>query len=162
MGFFANRMISRPRPLMFLGSLRWRNYPDRVIMVNTMRRMFKEKFFFKLTNKINHVEYMQLLNKARIFVSAGDIDKGFFMKYLEAMASGCLLINQWSPCFEKLGFVSGEHLLLYDSFKEMVELVRYYVDHDEEREEMALRGNRFVAERHTWRHRVDELMERIL
>lgn len=160
--FFANRMASRPKHLMFLGNIRWRNYPDRTIMVNTMRRVFGEEFFFRATNKITHIEYTQLLNKIRIFVSAGDIDKGFFMKYLEAMSSGCLLISQWSPCFERLGFVSGEHLFLYDSFEEMVDLARYYLDHDKERGEIAFRGSRFVAENHTWKHRVDELMERIL
>lgn len=160
--FFADRMVSRSKHLMFLGNVRWRNYPDRTIMVNTMGRVFGRNFFFRPTNNITHIEYAELLNRIKIFVSAGDVDKGFFMKYLEAMASGCLLISQWSPCFERLGFVSGEHLLLYDSFEEMVDLVRHYLDHDEERKEMAFQGNRFVVENHTWRHRVDELVERII
>jgi len=158
-GFFADRRTGRPKDLTFLGNIRWRNYPDRVILVNTMRRIFGSKFFFSAANKIHHVKYMELLNKIKIFVSAGDIDKGFFMKYLEAMSSGCLLISQWSPCFEKLGFVSGEHLLLYNTFQEMVEWSEYYLENPKEREEIAFRGSRFVVDNHSWKHRVDDLIK---
>jgi len=160
-GFFSNRRISRMQDILFLGSTRWKHYPDRVQMVNTMKRVFGKKFFHKSKLDIYGADYVDLLNRFKIFVSAGDVDKGFFMKYLEVMACGCLLISQSSPCFSKLGFEEGKHLIFYDTFQELVDKAKYYLEHEEERKEIAMEGRKFVVENHTWKHRVDTLLEEL-
>lgn len=107
------------------------------------------------------IAYADLLNRHKVFVSAGDVSGGFFMKNLEAMACGCLLIAQYSPCFEKLGFVHGKHLLLWNSFSDLVDLTRRYLDDHEARARIAREGRKLVASKHTWDSRVDALLKEL-
>jgi len=159
-GFFADRMATRDGDVLFVGNTkRHDHYPDRSHMVGVMSRVFGERFHFG--RGINMIAYADLLNKYKVFVSAGDVSGAFLMKNLEAMACGCLLISQHSPCFEKLGFVHGEHLLLWDSFRDLVDLTKHYLGDHEARKKIARKGREFVASNHTWNDRVDALLREL-
>lgn len=159
-GFFADRMALRSGDILFVGNTkRYDHYPDRVHMVGVMSRVFGERFHFG--RGITLIAYADLLNKHKMFVSAGDVSGGFFMKNLEAMACGCLLIAQSNPCFAKLGFVHGRHMLLWDSFRELVDLTRQYLDDHEARARIAREGREFVMSNHTWDDRVDKLLREL-
>lgn len=157
-GFFADRRVARRKDVLFLGSVRPNHYPDRLHLVGTMRRVFGKRFFSQAGTSINLLQYADLLNKHKVFVSAGDVSGGFFMKNLEAMSCGCLLISQYSPCFEKLGFIHGKHLLLWRTFKELVDLTKHYLENQEERKKIASEGREFITHNHTWDHRVNKLL----
>ena len=159
-GFFADRMAIRPGDVLFVGNTkRHDHYPDRVHMVGVMSRVFGDGFH--LGRGVNLIAYMDLLNRYKIFVSAGDVSGGFLMKNLEAMACGCLLITQHNACFERLGFVHGKHLLLWETFRELVDLTRHYLGDYDARTRIAREGRRLVADRHTWNDRVDRLLEKL-
>lgn len=156
--YFKNYGRTRTRAAMFLGCTNESNYPDRLHMIAIMKRAFGIRFFFNSGNVYNRKKYVDLLNDHKIFVSAGDISKGFFMKNLEVMACGCLLISQATPCFDKLGFVNGEHYISYDLFNDLIERTRYYLMSLEEWRAVTKAGFRFAIENHTWEHRVDEML----
>jgi len=159
-GFFADRMAIRSGDVLFVGNTkRHDHYPNRVHMVGMMSRVFGERFHFG--RGINLIAYVELLNKYKIFVSAGDVSCAFLMKNLEAMACGCLLISQHNDCFEKLGFVHGKHLLLWRTFEEVVNLTKHYLENNKARTRIAREGRRLVADKHTWNNRVDQLLRKL-
>ena len=157
--FFTDLGKERDREVLFLGCTNELHYLNRIYMVAVMKRAFGARFFFNPSNEINNQKYIDILNRYKVFASAGDRYQGFFMKYLEVMACGCLLVSQYSPTFEKLGLVDGEHLVLYNSFNELVDKTWHYLGSREERESIAKRGREEVLRKHTWAHRVDEMME---
>lgn len=56
-------------------------------------------------------------------------------------------------------FKHKEDLVCFESVEELVELAGYYLAHDGERKEIAMRGYQKVCQRHTYRERVCEMMK---
>lgn len=58
-------------------------------------------------------------------------------------------------------FKSGEHLVCFKKIGEVKELVKYYLDHPQEREEIAQKGRSKVLSKHTYVHRIEKLLKAI-
>lgn len=76
-------------------------------------------------------------------------------------ATGCPALVQRFAGMEAHGFIDGETCIAWADLGEMMDKVRYYLDHDEERERIGLAGQSVVLSRHTWKHRVDALFTMI-
>lgn len=59
-------------------------------------------------------------------------------------------------------FVPGREVVTFSSVREMRELAIYYRDRPDDRRELALRAREAVLARHTYRHRMEELLGEIL
>ena len=114
-----------------------------------------DRFFWRRMIK---EEYTQYLNRMKVFVLANDSDKGFFMKHLETMACGCLLLAEYTPLLDTLGFVDEEHLLVWYNLRECENKALYYLAHDEERLRITSQAKEKVKEC-TWQYKVDELLD---
>ncbi len=84
------------------------------------------------------------------------------MRVFEALCSGSLLITDKikGNGFEEL-FKEGEHLVVYDSEKDLFEKIDYYLKNDEEREKIAENGRDLVLKNHTYEHRLKFILEKI-
>jgi GT2 family glycosyltransferase/tetratricopeptide (TPR) repeat protein len=84
------------------------------------------------------------------------------MRVFEALASGSLLLTNALPGSgqEEL-FQDGVHLATYQDAEELLCLVRYYLEHEEERERIAAAGKAEVLGRHTYRHRIAAVLEQV-
>ena len=82
------------------------------------------------------------------------------MRVFEALGAGrCLLTNAiHDNGFEEL-FRDREHLVVYHSPQELWELLDYYLTHDDEREAIAARGCALAHAQHTYRHRVETMLQ---
>ncbi len=80
------------------------------------------------------------------------------MRTFEAMASGSMLLTNWIPTIEEF-FEDGKHLVLYRSPEEMIDKANYYITHDEAREKIAAAGCEEVLAKHTFKHRVDTMLQ---
>lgn len=58
-------------------------------------------------------------------------------------------------------FKSGEHLVCFKETGEVKDLVRYYLKHPQERKKIARQGYNEVLEKHTYVHRIKELLKAI-
>ncbi len=58
-------------------------------------------------------------------------------------------------------FEEGEEIVGYDNVDELVDKVAYYLDHDEERNRIALGGYRRVMRQHRFRERMRQAGELI-
>ena len=83
------------------------------------------------------------------------------MRVYEVLASGTLLLaNALEPgAFDGVGLRDREELVVYRTPRELFELADYYLAHDAERRRIATAGQRVVLERHTYRHRAEQIIE---
>jgi spore maturation protein CgeB len=58
-------------------------------------------------------------------------------------------------------FNPGEHLVCFKEIHEVKELVKYYLNHPQERKEIANKGHNEVLAKHTWAHRIEEMLKAI-
>jgi len=78
------------------------------------------------------------------------------MRVFESMATGSMLLTNELPTLSAF-FKDKKHLVTYDSYKDMIEKVQYYIDNDEEREKIALAGYTEVIKHHTYQMRIQEI-----
>lgn len=83
------------------------------------------------------------------------------MRNFEVCGTGSLLLTNWLPTIEELGFKDGENCVLYRTPDEMIEKAKFYIEHDEEREKIARAGYELVSKYHTIQNRVDVMLSEI-
>lgn len=82
------------------------------------------------------------------------------MRVFEVLGCRTLLLTENIPTIHEL-FKDGVHLVTYNSIDDAIEKAKYYIEHDEERERIAEAGYQEVITKHTYKHRVDEVLKRI-
>ncbi|MGF1472448.1 MAG: glycosyltransferase [Rubrobacteraceae bacterium] len=76
----------------------------------------------------------------------------------DALACGALVVSDDLP---ELRENFGDAIVTYGSPKELRELVEYYLASPEEREEKGRQGRELVLSRHTFEHRLEELLRHV-
>jgi spore maturation protein CgeB len=56
-------------------------------------------------------------------------------------------------------FIDGEHLRTWQTFRDLIELINYYLEHEDERKELALKGQQFVKENYTFENMVKNIIK---
>jgi hypothetical protein len=107
------------------------------------------------------LEMYGILNRSRIALNHHiSIAEGYAnnMRLFEATGVGALLLTDWK---ENLGemFEPGREVVAYRTHEECAEMVRYYLDHEEERAAIARAGQERTLRDHTYRVRMEELAE---
>ena len=97
------------------------------------------------------------LSKVAFNISIGD---DINMRVFETLSTGSFLLTNWIPTLEYI-FDDGKHLVTYSTLDEMVELVKYYLEHDDEREAIAKAGYEEFINNHTYRHRVEKILKTV-
>jgi spore maturation protein CgeB len=78
------------------------------------------------------------------------------MRLFEATGMGALLITDWKDNIAEL-FEPGKEVVCYRSPEECIALIRYYIEHEQERATIAAAGQRRTLKDHTYRNRVTDL-----
>ncbi len=81
-------------------------------------------------------------------------------RIFDVLACGGFLITEHRPSLEKY-FQHGVELCWFKSREELVELVTYYREHPEEREEIARQGQKKALAEHLAKNRMQEFMDTI-
>ena len=81
------------------------------------------------------------------------------MRLFEALCSGSMLMTDHADGLDDF-FKDGESLVVYDDGN-LADLAGYYLNHPDERERIAETGRRLVLEKHTYDHRVEQIMEKL-
>ena len=58
-------------------------------------------------------------------------------------------------------FIPGEHLVCFDKICEVKELAREYLGNHQKRNEIAKKGRNEVLAKHTWAHRIEEMLKAV-
>lgn len=153
-----NLGLQRDIPAGFLGSLKSREYAQRKALLETLA----QRTGMLVTRTSSGEEYLRMLNRIKVFVSA-DIGMGEFMiKNFEAMACGCVLLA-WSQGEEDrlLGFEDGHNVVFYRSLEEAFEKLRWLEDNPGQAAHIAANGQAFVRQRYGFARVGRDLAEQI-
>ena len=73
--------------------------------------------------------------------------------------SGSMLLTDYSLDLVKLGYEDGRNVVFYTSMDEMAEKAKYYLAHEDLREEIARCGYEHTLNNHTYFHRAKQIMD---
>jgi len=80
------------------------------------------------------------------------------LRLFEATGVGALLITDWKENLPAI-FEPGREVIPYRSPEECAELVRYYLEHEDERQAIAQAGQARTLRDHTYYQRMQNLVE---
>ena len=121
-------------PNFYYGS-RHPGYPEKNLFEDAAKKFSMSKVVFNITIK-------------------DDIN----MRTFETLSTGSFLLTNWIPTLGDL-FEDGKHLVTYKTLDEMVEKTKYYLEHDDEREKIAKAGYEEFIAKHTYKHRVEQVLD---
>ena len=97
---------------------------------------------------------------ARIILGLHSVDTSrtmMSMRTFEIEGCGGLYLTQWTPALEEM-FINQRHLVWTKSREETLDLVKYYLQHPELRQRIALQGQSEVYQKHTYQQRAHDIM----
>lgn len=96
-------------------------------------------------------------SKINLNISLRSIKSGIPLRAFEIMGCGGFLLSNFQADFLD-NFIAEEDFVYYESREDLVDKAGYYLTHDEERAAIAKNGHDKIAQRHTFRDRVREML----
>ncbi len=92
------------------------------------------------------------------------IRDGFTQRIFDCSACGSAIITSSKPCVEEFFETSGpsQDMVMFTDAESFMDLTRYYLAHEKERQTIALRAQKKVCSLHTYDHRINSLMQALL
>lgn len=91
-------------------------------------------------------------------------DRGIFYnlgtRFFEVIGSGCFLLTNRTKIPNGIDEIAcdGRHFITYDdTYADFIEKFRYYLAADSEREKIAKNAEEYFRDRHTYKHRLDQI-----
>jgi hypothetical protein len=106
------------------------------------------------------LEMYRVLRDAKIALNNHiDLAQGYAnnMRLFEATGVGTLLLTDAKDNLTDM-FEPGREVITYQSADDCVELINYYLEHDSERETIAVAGQQRTLAQHTYHRRMEELL----
>lgn len=97
-------------------------------------------------------------SKINLNITLRSIITGIPLRAFEIMGSGGFLLTNYQADFLH-HFVPGEDFAYFESNEDLLDKVEYYLSHEKERQEVARNGYEKVKKYHTYRNRVEEMLE---
>jgi spore maturation protein CgeB len=79
------------------------------------------------------------------------------MRDFEVTGCGAFLLTDYARGLETI-FKPGEEIICYKNIEELKDIVKFYLSHPQEREEIARKGNLRAHQDHTYARRMEELI----
>lgn len=96
---------------------------------------------------MKNINILEIIKKTKININTtprGYRD-GVYGNALEIMGMGGFLISDYRPELEK-EFILGEELLIYEDVADLLNKISYYMEHEEERNKIAKKGQKKVRQ----------------
>lgn len=104
----------------------------------------------------NIAPYVYKNTKINLNISLRSIKSGMPLRAFDIMGAGGFLLSNFQADFLDY-FVPGEDFAFYDSQKDLVEKIDYYLRNDKERAEVAASAHKKIQQHHTFVHRILEM-----
>lgn len=127
--------------------------------VDLLDRLFKEFPDFYFGQRFFE-EASDIYNKSKL-VFNHCISKEANMRVFEGTLSGSAVVCSYSKNVEDLGYSHGKNIIFYHDADDMVEKVRYYLEHEDEREAIAKAGREHTLGNHTYLHRAKTIIDTV-
>lgn len=143
-------MLKKQYDLGFVGHI---NSENRIEALDKMFKAFPKFFFGQRTFEAA----AEIYHDSKIVFNIS-IEDDINMRVFEALCSKSFLLTNWIPTLGEL-FEDGKHLVMYRTIDEAIEKARYYLEHEDERNEIAEAGFREVRAKHLFRHRAKQVLD---
>ena len=97
-------------------------------------------------------------SKINLNITLRSIRTGIPLRAFEIMGSGGFLLTNYQEDFLDF-FEPGVDFVYYDSYEDLMNKTEYYLTHEEERQSIARNGYEKVKKYHTYRNRLDTMLE---
>ena len=97
-------------------------------------------------------------SKINIHITIRSITSGIPLRVMDVLACGGFLLTNYQPEIAEY-FEDGKDLVIYQDLPDLYEKIAYYLEHDEEREEIAKSGQRKVRELFHYRNQIGKILE---
>jgi len=109
-------------------------------------------------------EFSKVCSKAKISVGIVDnkwvnLEANFSNRLINTLATGSFFITRYIPGLENI-FTNKKHLVWYNGEDELIELIKYYLINEKEREEIAIEGQKEVYKKYTYEKSVRRILQR--
>ena len=95
-------------------------------------------------------------SKINLNITAKNIHHGVPMRVFDILSVGGFCISNYQRGLEEL-FDLGKDLVVYDDYYDLMYKTAYYLEHEEERLQIAENGRKKVREYHLYEHRLSEI-----
>ena len=137
-------------------------YPRRPALVEAVKNIKDINMLtggFNQQGRICHENYVEAINKSKIFINSNGTFKAVLMKYFEAMACRALLVTDEPTDSELLGFKDGENIVFYNNIADAVEKIKYYLANPKELKRIATNGYNLTRNHHANGNRVNTVID---
>jgi len=154
----AHHPISSERDfdVSFVGSWKHRVHRRRAGLLSALQKNFR----VAAQDRVFGEDVCDIMCRGKLMFNHSAVEE-LNMRIFEAMCMGGPLLTNREAAYNGLLdlFEDGKHLIVYSDEGELIEKVRYYLDCPADREAIARAGRAEVLAKHTYRHRVDRILE---
>lgn len=124
-------------------------------------QILRERYPAHFIGGAPHTEIGRIYSRSKIVFNFCLTQDTLTMRCFEAMACGAMLIVNEVPghTHGRLRMVPGVHFVLYREPAELLRQIDWYLEHDAERRRIAEAGYRETLARHTYDHRVQQMLQ---
>jgi 2-polyprenyl-3-methyl-5-hydroxy-6-metoxy-1,4-benzoquinol methylase len=152
-GIHRKHVVAKTHDVCFVGNL----FPDRVDLLHRIRRKYHNTF----VGQRYFDEMAKTFSESRIVFNKS-IRNDVNMRVFEAVGCGSLLLTN-DLAENGLGELlkDGKHLATYRDADELLDKVAYYLARETVREQIAAAGLAEALARHTYKHRMEQLLKSV-
>jgi spore maturation protein CgeB len=119
-----------------------------------IQRMLAGMFMASCVGVLPFENLVKMTNMSKIVVNCNAKYNFINPRVTETMACGSFLLTSYCDDLARFGYKDGEHLITFRDMKDFKDKVNYFLENNEEREEIAENGMRFVRENYSNKKRV--------
>ena len=122
---------------------------------NTIVRSARKGWPFEVKPEMYHPRYTNALREAKITLNVNhypNFEKAYTRRTIRSIFAGRLHATWYIPRMEE-DFTNHENIVWFKTIEEGLDLVEYYLNHDEERERIAANCLKLAKEKFTFEHR---------
>ena len=113
----------------------------------------------KVHDKIDYVTQLPKVfshSKINLNISLRNIKTGIPLRIWDILGAGGFVLTNYQPELE-LYFKNGKHLVWYEDHRDLQRKAAYYLEHEEERQQIAREGKRLVEQEHSYQARLTQM-----
>lgn len=95
--------------------------------------------------------------KINLNITLRSIKSGIPLRAFDVMGAGGFLLTNYQADFMDC-YIPGEDFIYYESKKDLLDKIAYYLNHEDERIAIAKNGFERTATNHTYKHRIEEML----
>ena len=165
---FKHYEFRKKYDIIFIGN---NNQASRLPLLERLSKTFNLKVFgagwegtnLNFSGHVFGEEFSKVCSRAKISIGIVDtkwenLEAYFSNRLVNTLATGCFFISCYTPEMEKI-FTNRKHLVWYKNEDELFELIRHYLMNEEEREKIAIEGQKEVYENYTYEKSVKRILD---